>query len=139
LFSRAIEHRPGGADFRLANGRLRLDVHDYSMLQVDELIVGIGITGDRVGRSSVAGRRIGWGDHLWLNRRRPAEGRFVQDRQIFRDCATGRRIEVLDLGDASTSVRVRHDDAGVDREGLPPLHRLTLCLKRNHRRNRTAV
>jgi hypothetical protein len=50
--------------------------------------------------------------------RRP-EGRVIEDRQIFRDCATGGRIEVLDLGDASSSMRVRHDYIGVDREGLP--------------------
>jgi hypothetical protein len=64
------------------------------MLEIDEVIVGIGITGDRVGRIGLAGRRIGWGDHLRLNRRRPAEGRVIQDRQIFRDCATGRRLDV---------------------------------------------
>ena len=88
------------------------------MLQIDEVVVGIGITGDGVGRSGVAGGRIGRRDRLRLDRRRPAEGRVVQDRQIFRDCATGGRIEVFDLGDASPSMRVRHDHAGVDCEGL---------------------
>ena len=60
LFNRAVEHRLGSADFGLTNGRRRLDVHDHCMLQIDEVVVGIGITGDRVGRSGVAGRRIGW-------------------------------------------------------------------------------
>ena len=46
LFSRAVEHRLGRADFRLANGRRRLDIHNHRMLQVDEIVVGIGITGD---------------------------------------------------------------------------------------------
>ena len=92
------------------------------MLQIDEIVVGVGITGDRVGRrSGVAGRRIGWRDHLrarpW---RRPAEGRIIEDRQIFCYCAARSRIEVLDLGDASPSMRVRHDDTGVDREGFAP-------------------
>src|ERR1700740_1915432 len=57
LFGRAVEHRLGRADFGLANGRRRLDVHDDCMLQIDEVVVGIGITGDGVGRSGVAGRR----------------------------------------------------------------------------------
>jgi hypothetical protein len=43
----------------------------------------------------------------------------IRNRKIFRDCATGGRIEVFDFGDASTSTRVRRDDAGVDREGAP--------------------
>ena len=114
LFGRAVEHRLGRADFGLANGRRRLDVHDHWMLQIDEVVVGIGITGDGVGRSGVAGGRIGWRDRLRLDGRRPAEGRVVQDRQIFRDCATGGRIEICDLADAAPSMRVRHDDAGVN-------------------------
>ena len=40
------------------------------MLQIDEIVVGVGITGDRVGRSGVARRQIGWRDHLRLDRRR---------------------------------------------------------------------
>jgi hypothetical protein len=46
LFGRAVEHRLGRADFRLANGRRRLDVHDHRVLQVDEIVVRISITGD---------------------------------------------------------------------------------------------
>ena len=88
------------------------------MLQIDEVVVGTGITGNGVGRSGVAGGRIGWRDCLRLDGRRPAERRVVQDRQIFRDCATGSRIEVFGLGDASPSMRVRHDNAGVDCESL---------------------
>jgi hypothetical protein len=53
LFGRAVEHHLGRADFGLANGRRRLDVHDHCMLQIDEIVVGIGITGDGVGRSGV--------------------------------------------------------------------------------------
>jgi hypothetical protein len=98
LFSRAVEHRLGRADFSLTNGRRRLDVHDHRVLQIDEVIVGISISGDGIGRSGVAGGRIGRRDRLRLDRRRPAEGRVIENRQIFRDCATGRRIEVLDLG-----------------------------------------
>jgi hypothetical protein len=94
----AVEHRLGGADFGLMNGRRRLDVHDHRMLEIDEVVVRISITGDGVGRSGVAGGRIGRRDRLRLDRRRPAEGRVIENRQIFRDCATGRRIEVLDLG-----------------------------------------
>jgi hypothetical protein len=60
LFSRSVEHRLGRANFRLANGCRRLDIHNHRMLQIDEVIVGVGITGDRVGRSGVARRRIGW-------------------------------------------------------------------------------
>jgi hypothetical protein len=42
LFSRAVEHRLGRADFGLTNGRRRLDVHDHRMLQIDEIVVGVG-------------------------------------------------------------------------------------------------
>jgi hypothetical protein len=49
LFLGAVEHRLGRPDFGLANGRRRLDIHDHRMLQIDEIIVGVGITGDRVG------------------------------------------------------------------------------------------
>jgi hypothetical protein len=58
LFGRAVEHRLGRADFGLANGRRRLDVRDHCMLQIDEVVVGTGITGDGVARSGVAGGRI---------------------------------------------------------------------------------
>ena len=88
------------------------------MLQIDEIVVGVGITGDRVGRSGVAGRRIGWRDHLWLDRRCPAEGRIIQHRKIFCYCAARSRNEIFDLGDASPSMRVRNDYTGVDRESF---------------------
>ena len=101
LSSRAVEHGFGCANFRLANGCRRLDIHNHRMLQIDEIVVGVGITGDRVGRSGVAGRRIGWRDRLRLDRRRPAEGRIIENRQIFRDRAARGRIEIFDLGDAS--------------------------------------
>jgi hypothetical protein len=58
------------------------------------------------------------GDHLRLDRRRPAKGRIIKDRQIFRYCPIRRRIEVFDFGDASTAMGVGHDDAGVDRESF---------------------
>jgi hypothetical protein len=77
------------------------------MLQIDE-----------VGRSGLAGRRIGRRDRLRLARRRATEGRVIRNRKIFRDRTTGGRIEVFDFGAASTSTRVRSDDAGVDREGV---------------------
>jgi hypothetical protein len=41
----------------------------------------------------------------------------VEDRQIFRNRPIGRRIEVLDFGDAAPSMRVGHDHTGVNREG----------------------
>ena len=123
--SRAVEHCFGCADFRLANGRRRLDIHDHRMLQIDEVVVRISITGDRVGRSGVAGRRIGWRDHLWLDRRRPAEGRSSR---TVRYSATAR----LEAGPRSSTLPtprrrcVRHDHAGVDGEGFashdPLLH-----------------
>jgi hypothetical protein len=106
------------ADLRLANGRRRLDIHSHRMLEIDEIVVGVGISGDGVGRSGLAGRRIGQRDRLRRDRRRPAEGRVVKDRQIFGDCATGRRIKVLDLGDDAPSMRIGRDHAGVDCRGL---------------------
>jgi hypothetical protein len=39
---------------------------------------------------------------------------------MFRDGATGGRIEIVDLGDSAPSTGVGHNDAGVDREGLAP-------------------
>ena len=47
LLGRAVDHRLGRADFGLANGRRHLDVHDHRVLQIDEVVVGIGITGER--------------------------------------------------------------------------------------------
>jgi hypothetical protein len=49
----------------------------------------------------------------------PPKGCVIQHRKIFRDCPIGRRIEVLDLGDAAPAMGVGHDYTGVDREGLP--------------------
>jgi hypothetical protein len=60
LFSRSVEHGFGRANFRLANGCRRLDIHNHCMLQIDEIVVGVGITGDRVGPKRCSGRRIGW-------------------------------------------------------------------------------
>ena len=102
------------------------------MLQIDEVVVGIGITGDGVGRSGVAGGRIGRRDHLGLDGRRPAERSIVQHRQIFRDRATGRRIKIFDLGDASPSMCVRHDDAGVDCESLRLPRSFPSCSARDY-------
>ena len=45
---------------------------------------------------------------------------------MFGDRYTRRSIEVLDHGDASSSMRVRHDDAGVDRESLAS-HLIASC------------
>ena len=41
----AVEHRLGRPDLRLPNGGRRLDVDDHRMLQVDEIIIGIGVDG----------------------------------------------------------------------------------------------
>ena len=43
LFGRAIDHCLGRADFGLANGCRRLDVHDHRVLQIDEIVVGVGV------------------------------------------------------------------------------------------------
>jgi hypothetical protein len=51
-------HRHGRANLSLTNGRRRLDVHDHRMLQIDEIIASISITGDGDGRSGVAGSWI---------------------------------------------------------------------------------
>jgi len=40
---------------------------------------------------------------------------------------------------AGTGARARSTRKGCESGYVPPLRRLTLCLKRNHRRNRTAV
>ena len=102
------------------------------MLQIDEVVVGIGITGEGVGRGCVAGRRIGRRDRLRLDRRRPAEGRVIENRQILCDCATGGRIEVFDLGDAAPSMRIGNNHAGVDCKGLAS-HDPFLHAARHHR------
>ena len=98
LFSRAVEHCFGRADFGLANGRRRLDVHDRrSMLQIDEVVGGIGITGDGVGRSGVAGApdrsaRSPWA--RWASPRRTASS------STDRYSATAR----LDVGSRSSTL-----------------------------------
>ena len=87
VFSRAVEHCLGRSDFSLANGRRRLDVHDHRMLEIDKVVVGIGVDRRLVGRGCVAGRRIGRRNRLRLDRRRPAEGRVIENRKIFGDRA----------------------------------------------------
>jgi hypothetical protein len=62
------------------------------------LVVGIGVDRRLVGRGCVAGRWIGRRDRLRLDRRRPAEGRVIENRKIFGDRAASGRIEVFDLG-----------------------------------------
>jgi hypothetical protein len=58
------------------------------MLEIDKVVVGIGVDRRLVGRGCVAGRRIGRRDHLRLDRRRPAaEGRVIENRKIFGDRA----------------------------------------------------
>jgi hypothetical protein len=88
--------------------------------------------GGSVGRSRVAGRWIGRRDRLRFDRRRPAEGRVIENRKIFGDSEAGRRIKVLDLGDAAPSMRVGLDHAGVDRKGLAS-HDPFLQAARDHR------
>jgi hypothetical protein len=39
LFVGAVEHRFSRSDFRLTNGRRRLDVHDHRMLEIDKVVV----------------------------------------------------------------------------------------------------
>jgi hypothetical protein len=41
------------SDLGLTNGRRRFDVHDHRMLEIDEVVVGIGIDGGAVGRAAV--------------------------------------------------------------------------------------
>jgi hypothetical protein len=50
---------------------------------------------------------------------RPAEGHVSRPKDVSR-WRTGGRIEIVDLGDSAPSTGVRHNDAGVDREGLAP-------------------
>jgi hypothetical protein len=44
----------GRTDFRLANVCRRLDVHDHRVLQVDEIVVGVGVDGGGVGRCHIS-------------------------------------------------------------------------------------
>ena len=63
------------------DGRRRLDVHDHRVLQVNEIIVGVGVDGRSRRPPPYSGRRIGWRDRLRLDRRRPAEGRVIENRR----------------------------------------------------------
>jgi hypothetical protein len=103
LLGRAIDHRLGSCDSRRVNGRRRLDIHERCVLQVDKIVVGIGVEGRRVGRSRVTGSRVGGRYGLQLGRRRRPVGRIIQNRKKLRDDPTGRRIEVL-VGNLSLEV-----------------------------------
>ena len=100
----------------MPDGRRRLDVLDHRMLEIDEVVVGIGIHSGAVGRGRVARRRIDWRDRLRLRRRRAAEGRIIENRKIFGDRPARWWIKILDLGHAPPAMRVGHDHAPVDRE-----------------------
>jgi hypothetical protein len=102
------------------------------MLEIDKIIVGIGVDRRLVGRGCVAGRWIGRRDRLRLDLRRPAEGRVIENRKIFGDRATGGRIKVFDLADPAPSMRIGNYYAGVDCKGLA-FHDPFLHAARHHR------
>ena len=71
MFGSAVESIVLAAPtLRLTNGRRGFDVHDHRVLEVNKVIVGIGIDGCAVRRGRVAGSRIGRRDRLRLGRRR---------------------------------------------------------------------
>ena len=101
----AVDHGLGRRDLRLAHGGGGLHVHDHRVLQVDQIVVGVGVDGRPAAGGGPAGRRIGGRDELRLDRRRPAEGRVVEHRQILADRPVRGRIQ-------TRSARPRRADGG---------------------------
>ena len=106
-------------DLGLAHGGGGFDVHDHRVLQVDQVVVGIGVDGRPAAGGGPARRRIGGRDELRLDRRRAAEGRVVEHGQILVDRPVGGRLQSSRVaGHAALTVGVGGDQAGVDREAL---------------------
>ena len=67
-----LDHGPGGGDLGLAHGRGRLDVHDDGVIEVDQVVGGVGEEGQALVGAGPSGRRIRGRDELG---RRPASPR----------------------------------------------------------------
>jgi len=76
------------------------------MLQVDEVVVGMGVDRGSVGRSGIASSRIGGRNRSRRDAGRAAEGHIVENWQMLGDCTVGSRIEFPDLGHAPPAVSV---------------------------------
>ena len=92
LFGRTVKHRLGRADLCLTNSRRRLYVHGHRGLEIDKVVVGIGVDSGSVGRSRVASDWIGRRDRLRLDRRRPAESCIVENPKDIRPAVLSQRI-----------------------------------------------
>jgi hypothetical protein len=69
--------------------------------------------------AAASGRRIGWGDELGNNRRRPAKGGIIQHRQVLVDGPARRlRRQAGSARDAALAVGVGGNQAGVRREAF---------------------
>jgi hypothetical protein len=114
--------RPRAAE-SLADGARRLDVDDDRIVGIDQVVGRVGEEGVALLRPGPLRRGIGGRGELRLDRARRAEGGVVENRQILPDRTRRRvgidrrRVPVL-AGGRALLVRIRFDQAGVDREPL---------------------
>jgi hypothetical protein len=110
------------ADLGLPNGPRRLDVDDHAVVGVDQIIGGVGEEGVPLVRARPLGRRIGSRDELRRHRRRRQKSRVVQSRNLFACGANRALLDLLRLPvlawNRALLVRVRSDEAGVDRKSI---------------------
>ena len=112
---RPLDHALGRGHLDLADGGDRLDVHDDAMVEVDEVVGGIGEERLPAMGAHPARRRIGGRDELRRHLGRVAECRVIQHGQILVDRAARHlRRQALGAFDALLAAGIGLDQADVD-------------------------
>jgi hypothetical protein len=84
-FHRTFDHAPCGKDLGLPDRRGRFNIDDDRVLDIDQIVGGIGEEGLPAMGSSPARRRIGRRDELGCDLARSAEGCVIENCQILLD------------------------------------------------------
>jgi len=120
---RPVEHGAGRADFGLPDGTAGLDIDDDGVVEIDQIVGGIGEEGVTLQGPGPLRRRIGARDELRLDLAGRAPGGFVERVEILADRApcAGEIVPVDRLGSfrGALLVRIGLDQAGIDREAFP--------------------
>ncbi len=114
---RPLDHGAGGGHLRWTDGGGRLDVDDDGVVEVDQVVGGIGEEGRSLVGAGPPRRGIRWRDELGRDLRRRPEGGVVQHRQILVDssaaASAGRPVLARH---AALTIGIGLDQAGIDGE-----------------------
>ena len=121
-FLRPVEHGAGRADLGLADGATGLDIDDDGVVEVDEIVGGVGEEGMALQSAGPLRRRIGARDELRLRLAGRAPSGFIQRVEILahRSTRPGEIVPIDRLGGFCRPllVGVGLDQAGIDREAF---------------------